>query len=94
MKVTIEIPWGSTDDIINEIGQIENVSEAKEIDRKDIKGNILERKPNNQIEIIEVIISIIISTATKETYEFTKKKILDHLNKKKVKIKKTEDEKE
>lgn len=88
MNLTIEVPWDIPDLVIKEIEQIENVTEVKEISRNSVKANILERKPNNQIEIIELVIKIVVSAVAKETYEFTKKKILDHLNKKKIKVKK------
>ena len=87
MKLVIEVPWDKINNVASDIEQIENVTSVNIQEKNIITGNILDRKPNNQIELFEIILSIVLSITSEEVYSHTKKKILKYLADKKLKVK-------
>lgn len=87
MKLEFQISAIDIGKILEELKSIENVEHATLEKKSAIQPNILDRKPNNQIEIIEVIVSIVITKISEEVYTFTKNEVLKYFKGKNISVK-------
>ncbi|MBL7818605.1 MAG: hypothetical protein JNL70_26635 [Saprospiraceae bacterium] len=83
MKIFFHVQWNKIEDIIDEIRKIEGVEEVTSIEKTPVSQSFLDRKPNYQIEIYEVIINIALSILSEEAYKIVKERISEYLKKKK-----------
>lgn len=88
MELHIQIPFNEIDTIIADIGSMENIEVAILKEKNTIPVSVLDRSSNNQFEIWDTVITIILTQATKEMFEFSKNRITEYLKKRKIKIKK------
>ncbi|UFH54786.1 hypothetical protein [Spirosoma sp. KNUC1025] len=87
MKVQFQAPWNKIEEIVDELQSLDLNTRIVISDKSPVKPSILDRKPLNQIELYEVVISALFSKVTEEAYKYTKEKIVRYLEDKKIKNK-------
>lgn len=86
MNLYIDITVNELDSILADIRNIENVESVMLKEKTAIPSSVLDRKANNQFEIWNTVITIVLTQLTKETFEYSKKKILEYFKKRKIKV--------
>lgn len=90
MQLEIEIQWDKIEDLKKDIRSIENVESVDVQEVASVKVNILDRKPKNQFDIVSLILTVVISEASKEAIKYSKEKVVAYLKGKNAKIKNKE----
>jgi hypothetical protein len=84
IEIKFKVQWDQIDSILVELQQLEGVEKVECIEKKFLENDILSRRPNNQIEILEVVINIVLAIASEEAYKYVKDRIGDYFSNRKI----------
>lgn len=84
MEITFQAQLNEIEDIIKEIQEIDGIDSAICIEKYPVPPSIMDRNPNYQIELFEIIINIGLSIASEELFKLTKEKIKEYFKNKKI----------
>ena len=86
-KIEFQCPLDEVQLILKEISSVKYIDTANIKEKRMVQPGFLNRKPQNQIEIVELIVEIIISIGATEAYQMAKEQIKELLREKKIEIK-------
>jgi len=84
IEIKFRIQWDQIDSILVELQQLEGVEQVECVEKKFLENDMLSRRPNNQIELCEVVINIVLAIASEEAYKYIKDRIGDYFSGKKI----------